>query len=198
MTKESNSPIPEEFLEWAKSYAYKLCSGVTYGMYEKAPKFCEEIAIAAYRHLTTSDKGAEAATGLEWVNVFDRLPDHELATVHCRTKYGRAINKFAEGKFWWLDSKEVWKLSENTTHWLDESPVSPRGEGGWLEVSAECCPETGYPFDAWINGRREANCGPYVGGGWDKGRISENMKLKGITYWMPLPSAPVKEGGTTP
>jgi hypothetical protein len=59
MTEDSSKEmeIPKEFLDWAKVQALKLTGNITYGMYEKAPKLCEEMAILVYRYLHPSPSG---------------------------------------------------------------------------------------------------------------------------------------------
>ena len=60
----------------------------------------------------------------------------------------------------------------------------------WLTLSIDCMPKINQRFDAWVNGRREPDCGPYIGGGWDKQFQFDCMSIKGITHWMPLPEPP--------
>jgi hypothetical protein len=200
MTESKEIPIPEEFLEWARLEAlgYQHRHPANTGL--MTDHDFREGATAAYRHLSPRLSSIERA-GMEWVKVLDHLPDHDLGTVHCRTKYGRAVNKFAEGKFWWLDSKEVWQLSENTTHWLDESTTSSTrgsGEGGWISVE-ECKPELGIEVIGYFPEKTEG--GKYVDLAYHDGENLISTFPNSTAYcfvatlWQPLPAAPVKEGG---
>lgn len=65
----------------------------------------------------------------------------------------------------------------------------------WISVEDEV-PEIGQSFDAWnIRGERFPDHGAYVGHGWDKQGIKENMLIHSFTHWMPLPTPPEKEQG---
>lgn len=75
---------------------------------------------------------------------------------------------------------------------INASEPSATQASGWRAVAIDCMPEIDQRFDAWVNGRREPDCGAYVGRGWSKEDQYENMRIKGITHWMPLPSPPHK------
>lgn len=61
-------------------------------------------------------------------------------------------------------------------------------QDGWIPTKHRL-PNIGDRFDAWIDGRRIADHGAYIGSWTDDDRRS-TMLMKGITHWRPIPSAP--------
>lgn len=189
MTKESNSPIPDEFMEWARikslEHVHRYPANTTL---MSCHDFMEG-AIACYRKLSSSDKGVD-----QYKKAYEEL--NGLLDEMWNT---RGISQRSAGTF----CKMVCVAQMKAHKILDESPVSPRGGGGWISVEAGQEPEK--HRCCWFVIAHKV--GQIVELGYVDGDgcfVSDTGTKLGwpVTHWQysgkpPLPSPPVNQPGTT-